>query len=117
MAYSEALAERIRSYLTRRPDVEEKKMFGGICFMVAEKMCVGVIKNDLMVRIDPDDTDAAIKRPGARPMDFTHRPMAGYVYVTEKALDKETDLHRWLDEALEYNKIAKPSKKRSSKKK
>lgn len=115
MAYSEALAERIRTYLGRRQDVEEKKMFGGICFMVADKMCVGVIKDDLMVRIAPEATAAAVKRPGARPMDFTHRPMAGFVYVTEKSLGGDTDLHHWLDEALSYNMIVKPSKKRSKK--
>ena len=81
MAYDEALAERIRALLAGRDAVTERKMFGGIAFMVGGNMACGVIHDDLMVRVGPDAHDAALAEPHARPMDFAHRPMRGMVYV------------------------------------
>jgi len=81
MAYSEKIADRIRESLQQAPEVEEKKMFGGVCFMVNGKMCMGVIKDEMMCRIDPQKEPEVLEKNGCRPMDFTGRPMKGYVYV------------------------------------
>src|SRR5438034_329760 len=114
MPYDEALADRVRSLIGRtQKNVEEKPMFGGLCFMVNDKMCVGVSKDRLMVRLDPALYDDVLKRPGCRPMDFTGRVMKGFVFVDSSALDEEDDLEYWIALALDYNKTAKPSKKRS----
>jgi TfoX/Sxy family transcriptional regulator of competence genes len=100
MAYDEGLAERIRSSLGGRDDVLEKKMFGGLTFMIAGRMACGVVHDDLMVRVGPDGHDAALTEPGARPMDFTGRPMRGMVYVAPAAVTTDTDLQRWVDRAV-----------------
>lgn len=114
MAYDEALADRVRGLIGRtHKDVEEKRMFGGLCFMVHGKMCVGVRK-DLMVRFDPTDHDEVMKRPGCRPMDFTGRAMKGFVYVDSSILDSDDVLESWIARALDYNKTAKSSRKRKS---
>ncbi len=112
MVYSEPLAERIRKALAKTPRVDEKKMMGGLTFMVNGKMCVGVLKDDLMVRLDPAIHDATLKRKGCRPMDFTGRPMKGFVFVSPKGTDNKKDLHYWIDLALDFNKKAKASKKK-----
>jgi TfoX/Sxy family transcriptional regulator of competence genes len=96
MAYDEALAERIRQVLAGEPDVTERKMFGGIAFMVGGNMACGVIKDDLMVRVGPDAHDAAVAEPHVRPMDFAHRPMQGYVYVDPDGVRSAEDLARWV---------------------
>ena len=100
MAYDEGLAERIRTALRGRDDVVEKKMFGGIGFMVAGRMACGVIHDDLMVRVGPDRHDEALTQPGARPMDFTGRPSRGMVYVAPEAIATDEVLGRWLDRAV-----------------
>jgi TfoX/Sxy family transcriptional regulator of competence genes len=100
MAYNEGLARRIRSTLSGRDDVVEKKMFGGLTFMVAGRMAVGVVRDDLMVRVGPDGHDAALSEPGVRPMDFTGRPMRGMVYVAADAVASEDDLRHWVDRAV-----------------
>ncbi len=112
MAYSEQLAERVRDALKRTPRVEEKKMMGGLTFMVNGKMCVGVLKDDLMVRIDPMMHEIALRKKGCREMDFTGRPMKGFVFVNPKGTGGKKDLQYWLELALDFNKKAKASKKR-----
>ena len=112
MAYSEELAERIRKTFAKTPRVEEKKMMGGLTFMVNGKMCVGVHKEDLMVRLDPEIHDEAIKRKGARTMDFTKKPMRGFIFVNPKGTKSPKDLQYWLDLGLKFNKQAKISKKK-----
>ena len=102
MAYDEGLAERIRGVLDDRADVSEKKMFGGIAFMVRGRMAVGVVKDDLMVRVGPDAYEELVGRPEARPMDFTGRPMKGFLYVASKGLDRDADLARWVGHGLAY---------------
>jgi TfoX/Sxy family transcriptional regulator of competence genes len=115
MAYDQALADRVRSVIGRtHQNVEEKRMFGGLCFMVNDKMCVGVEKERLMVRLDPALTDEVMRRPGVKPMDFTGRVMKGFVFVDAATLAEDEELEYWLNLALDYNKIAKPSRKRKT---
>ena len=112
MAYSEKMADRIREALAGQKNIEEKKMFGGLCFMVNDKMCIGVNQDEIMCRIDPDVYDEAVERNGARPMDFTGRPMRGYVFVSEDSIKKKSDFDYWIKLCLEFNKKAKASKKK-----
>ena len=112
MAYNEFLADRIRQNLVGKPvKVEEKRMFGGLTFMVNEKMCVGVVNDDLMARIDPDRYEEALGLPGAREMEFTGRPMKGFLFIGPDGTDADTDLESWIDKALAFNDKAKSSKK------
>ena len=113
MAYSQDLAQRVRKALSGVPQVEEKKMMGGLTFMVNDKMCVGVLNDDLMCRIDPLVYEDALKRNGCRKMDFTGRPMKGFVFVSPKGTSSKNDLSYWIDLAFDFNKKAKASKKRS----
>jgi TfoX N-terminal domain len=117
MAYDEHLAERISQSLKRQHiSFEEKKMFGGVAFMVKEKMCVGVIKESLMARINPGHHEASIKKNGCHEMDFTGKPMRGFVIIDPEGIDRDKDLDYWIGLALDYNKIARPSKKNKTKK-
>ncbi|HWA24806.1 MAG TPA: TfoX/Sxy family protein [Lacunisphaera sp.] len=114
MAYNEYLAERVRAELKRhRVPLEEKAMMGGLCFMVRGKMCVGVDKDRLMVRLDPAVEAEALARPGAAPMDFTGRPLRGFVFVSAEGWERTADLAAWLALALDYNPRAKASKKKA----
>jgi len=106
MAFDEKLADRVRPMLIRQKFVEEKQMFGGLAFMVNGKMAVGVIKDELMARIGSEAYEAALHRPGARPMDFTGRPMKGYVFVNSKGIAGKKDLAYWINLALDFNKKA-----------
>lgn len=115
MAYNQKLAARIRKRLADL-NTEEKEMMGGLTFMVNGKMCVGIIKDELMCRIDPDHHDAAIEKTGCRTMDFTHRPMKGYVMIDETGMKSKTDFDYWTGLALAYNDKAKSSKKKKVKK-
>jgi hypothetical protein len=113
MAYDEYLAERVRGVLGERYIAfEEKRMMGGLCFMVDGKMCVGVEKKRLMVRLDPDIYDDVLNRKGCVPMDFTGRPMRGFVFVNGDGMTTAGELGSWLDLALEYNPRAMSSKKK-----
>ena len=113
MAYNEHLADRIKQLLeSRKVKFTEKKMFGGLCFMVDDKMLIGVEKERLMARIDPEDESKALKRKGAKPMDFTGKVMKGFVFIDEKALDMDDDLEYWVTLCLKYNPKAKASKKK-----
>ena len=98
MAYDEELVARVRAILGDHLDVREQKMFGGLTFMVGGHMCCGVNGDELIVRLDPDHEDAALARPHARPMDFTGRPMRGFVTVQPEGL-KGAHLNRWVREA------------------
>ena len=101
MAYSELLADRVRALLSDRDDVAERPMFGGLTFMVGGHMCCGVHGDELILRLHPDDEDAALARPHARPMDFTARPMRGFVTVAPDGL-KGQALQRWVDRAVAH---------------
>ena len=103
MAYDEKLADRVRAELEdQAPDQEivEKKMFGGLCFMVSGAMTVGVTGTDLMVRVGPDAHADALGRPHARPMDFTGRPMKGFVFVDAAGTKTRRQLAPWVARAL-----------------
>lgn len=100
MAYNETLATRIRTALQARDDVEERKMFGGITFMVAGRMACGVVHDDLMVKVGAEAHDDALAEPHTRPMDFTGRPMRGMVYVEPAGTASDADLERWVDRAV-----------------
>ena len=112
MAYDEQLADRIRRVLGSRPDVIEKKMFGGLAFMQGGKMFVGIIKDELMVRVGPEQHAAAIARPHARTMDFTGRPMEGYVQVAAAGCRTEKAIRPWVDIALAFV-VTLPAKKKA----
>lgn len=97
MAFDETLADRVRDALSPRVGVTERKMFGGIAFMIAGNMAVGVIGDDLMVRLDPADAEKALAEPRTRPMDFTGRPMKGMIYVDPAGTGADADLVGWVD--------------------
>ncbi len=112
MAYNEKLANRIREHLADLPNIKEKEMMGGLTFMVNDKMCLGVEKERLMVRLDPERYDEVMEKDGCRPMDFTGKVMKGYVFVDADTLTTKKKLEYWVRLALEYNKKAKASKKK-----
>jgi TfoX/Sxy family transcriptional regulator of competence genes len=113
MAYDEQLAERVRNaFRNARVTFEEKRMMGGLCFMVDGKMCVGVDKQRLMARIDPAGYEAALNRRGCVPMDFTGRPMRGFVFVNSDGLGTDRELNDWIKLALDFNPRAQSSRKK-----
>lgn len=115
MAYNESISNRIREALAEVPDVEEKRMFGGICYMVAGKMCIGVAQDEMMCRIGADNYEAALECNGCREMVFTGRPMKGYVFVSEEGMRSKKDFDYWIRLCLEFNPQAKASKKKMKK--
>lgn len=112
MAYNEKLADRIRERLADIPRIEEKEMMGGLTFMVNDKMCVGIIKDEMMCRIDPDLHDIAVEMTGCRTMDFTRRPMRGYILIEDTGMKTKEEFDYWINLALEFNPKAKSSKKK-----
>jgi hypothetical protein len=102
VAYDEGLADRVREALGEVAGVSEIKMFGGLCFTVAGHMAAGVNGDDLMVRLPPEESDAALAEPGARPMDFTGRPMRGFVFVGPQGTRDDADLRRWVERGASY---------------
>ena len=109
MAYSEALADRVRTLVSRKHRVVERKMFGGLAFMVRGHMCCGIQGEELMARVGPDRYGDALKWPGARPMDFTGKPMPGFVYVGTGGLRPDAQLRRCVDATLAFA-LTMPSK-------
>jgi TfoX/Sxy family transcriptional regulator of competence genes len=109
MAYDEELAARVRAELGSRGDVTERKMFGGLAFMVAGNMCCGVNGDDLMLRIGAE-AGTALEDRHARPMDFTGRPLTGFVYVDAEGTAAESDLRRWVGRALEFAETLPPKR-------
>jgi TfoX/Sxy family transcriptional regulator of competence genes len=102
MAFDDTVAKRVRNALGTTPDVVEKRMFGGIAFMVRGNMCCGVIGDRLMLRVGPDGYEAAQSRPHAKPMDFTGRPMKGFVFVEPKGFASAGDLKAWIARAIMF---------------
>ncbi len=113
MAYHERLAERIRAYFKCRRGVDEKRMFGGLCFMLDGHMCCGIEKDRLMVRVMPDRYDALLKKPHAHKMDFTGKPLKGFLFISQPGYRTAAGLTRWLDEAVECAKSKPPKKKKA----
>ncbi len=112
MAYNERLADRIRARLAEIPRVQEKFMFGGVCFMVKGKMCIGIVKDEMMCRIGPEAYETALEKIGCREMIFTGKPMKGYVYVSEEGMKSKKEFDYWINLCLEFNQEAKSSKKK-----
>jgi len=113
MAYNESLYHLTTDALdTHKVAYEIKKMFGGICFLVADKMCMGIVGDELMVRFNPLLEPEVYTKKGSRPMDFTGRPMKGYAFVSQEVLKTTADFTYWIKIALDFNKIAKSSRKK-----
>ena len=112
MAYNEQLADRIREALVDRKDVEEKKMFRGVTFMVDGKMCISVSGQDMMCRIDPALHDTLLQNTGTRAVIMKGREYKGYILVSEEGIKTQKDFQYWIDEALRFNAKAKASKKK-----
>ena len=119
MAYDEKLEARIRDMLGPRTDLEAKKMFGGLCFLINGNMACGVLNDDLIAKVDPERNDVLLKKPGARPFDFSGRPMKGILYVGPAGVKSAKDLRFWIETSLEHalSKPPKAGKKKASAKK
>ena len=102
MAYSEELAERIREVIELRPGVMERKMFGGVAWMVNGNMACGVIGEDLMVRLDREDAEVAQAEEHVGPMEFTGRPMRGFVMIEAAGIAEAAELGRWVDAGADF---------------
>lgn len=111
MAYDEGLAERIRTVVLDRPTVTEKKMFGGLAFMLNDYMFCGVLQDSLMARVGPDNYTASLVKPHVREMDFTGRPMKGYAYVDPEGIESDQELQYWVDLCAEFVLTLPPKKK------
>ncbi|WP_299796868.1 TfoX/Sxy family protein [uncultured Maribacter sp.] len=111
MAYSEYLADRVRPRLKGKGELEEKKMMGGLTFMVNGKMCICIMfdkkseEDKLMVRVGKLNYEELLNKPGSRPMDFTGKPLRGFVFIGPDGFDTEDDLDFWVDKALEFNRL------------
>lgn len=111
MAFNEYLADRIADFFKSKSiPFQEKKMFGGLCYLVDHKMCVGIIQDQLMARIGTEAYTEALTHDAVKPMDFTGRPMAGYIFVQPEGLEGEDELAYWLELALMFNPQATVSK-------
>ena len=113
MAYDEGLAERVRGVLEDRGKVSERRMFGGLAFMMRGHMTVGIVKDELMVRVAPETHAHVLHEAHARPMDFTGRPMKGFVFVSPEGLESDADLQRWVERGVEYAASLPPKEPRS----
>ncbi|MGC2239939.1 MAG: TfoX/Sxy family protein [Acidimicrobiia bacterium] len=102
MAFDETLATRIRDHIGDHPALTERKMFGGIAFMIQGNMAVGVSGDDLMVRIDPADQEVTLARPGVRLFGITGRPMRGWILVAPAATESDEDLTGWIDTGVDF---------------
>jgi hypothetical protein len=102
MAYDDGLAERIRGALEDRSDVSERRMFGGLAFLVGGHMCVGVLQDKLMVRVGPEAYDRVLRERHVRKMDFTGTPLKGFVYVLPTGYGSDAGLHKWIDAGLAF---------------
>jgi TfoX/Sxy family transcriptional regulator of competence genes len=102
MPYNEVLAQRVRATLAAHDAVDEKKMFGGLVFMLNGNMCCGIMRDDLMVRVGPEQQAGALAQPHARELDFTGRHMRGMVVVAAAGLDKDADLQAWVQRGVAF---------------
>lgn len=102
MAFDEGVAHRLREALADEAGLVERKMFGGLAFMLRGNMCCGVVGEKLMVRVGPAAYDAALKRPHARPMDFTGKPLKGMIYVEPAGFESDEDLAAWVEAGVTF---------------
>lgn len=108
MAYDEQFAERVREIVREEAGYDEKKMFGGIAFMIEGNMAVGILEDGLMVRMDPADYEGALLEPGVRPFDMTGKRMKGWVAVDESVLDEADELSRWVATGVDFARTFPP---------
>jgi TfoX/Sxy family transcriptional regulator of competence genes len=108
MAYDESVAQRVRQAIQGRDGLSERKMFGGLCLMLHGNMFAGIINDELMLRVGPENSDELLAHPGARPMDFTGKPMKGYLYVEPAAFATPEGLKGWLGHALNFVETLPP---------
>lgn len=116
MAYNQELAKRIGDALAFRSDLVEKKMMGGLTFMLNDKMAVGIMKDDLMVRVMPDKYEQALALPHSKQMDFTGRVLKGFVQVEPQGFESEAQLQAWLEYGIEFadkGQLKTPKKKKA----
>lgn len=102
MAFDETLAKRVRALLIGRTGYGERRMFGGIAFMLDGRMCCGVLNDELVARVSAGDYAAALTRPQVRPMDFTGRPMKGYLYIAATAIADDGSLALWVERCVSF---------------
>ncbi len=102
MSYDEGLGERIREVMHDLHGVEERKMFGGLAFLIRGHMAVGIVKDELMVRVGVEAYDRLIEKPHTRPMDFTGKPMKGFLYVDSAGLEDDHALAHWVGHGVEH---------------
>lgn len=108
MSCDEQLVARVRAMLQRTRGTAERRMFGGVCFTLNGNMACGVVSTDLMVRVGPDGYDDALKQPHARVMDFTGRPMKGYVFISAPGTRSDSSLQRWIDSGVAHVQALPP---------
>jgi TfoX/Sxy family transcriptional regulator of competence genes len=108
MPFDDRLAERVRDVLAQVPDVSERRMFGGLAFLLAGHMTCGIVGSDLMLRLGEAGADAALARPHVRPMDFTGRPMRTMVYIAPEGIVADSALEQWVEHAVEYVRALPP---------
>lgn len=113
MAYDEDLAARIRAVLDSIEDVTERKMFGGLAFLVGGQMTCGIVGADLMMRLGEEGADAALDEPHTRPMDFTGKPMRSMVYVEPAGIDTDVALQGWIERAITHTRTLPPKRPRA----
>ncbi len=114
MAYDDRLAARMRTALGRRKGLREIRMMGGLCFTLRGHMCCGVLNDDLVVRVGPERADALRTRPGARPMDFTGKPLRGFLFVGPEGHRTDASLRSWIREAVDFARSLLPKRKAGS---
>jgi hypothetical protein len=114
MAYDETLAQRVRTLLGHRHGIAERRMFGGLCFMRDGRMCCGVLGADLVIRVPPGEFADALGEPGARPMDFTGRPMKGFLFVDRRGTGTDEALAEWIDRGVRCARAQPPKKAKAT---
>ena len=112
MAFDERLGDRMRDALSATREISEKRMFGGLCFLWRGKMFAGILGDELLLRIGPERQPSALLQPHVRVMDFTGKPMKGYIYVGPEAIDADAALEQWLQEALAFTQSLPEAKVR-----
>lgn len=110
MAYDKGLAQRIREQFANCQNITEKEMFGGLCFMVSDHMCVGIVKDTLMARVGPQNYVKSLRREHVREMDFTGKPLKGMVYVAPEGVESDEDLKEWINLCMAFVSTLPPKK-------
>jgi TfoX/Sxy family transcriptional regulator of competence genes len=111
MPFDDKLAGRVRKILEKIDGLSEKKMFGGICFLVNGHMALGLVNEDLMIRVKPDSYEKMLSQPHVRKMDFTGKPLKGFLYVGAKGTESEKDLRKWVLKGAKFA-LSLPAKKK-----